>query len=325
MARIRKYDQFPKNLKQRNQDGCIPTNIAAVLQSYRMRKEGITEQEVTRACLSVAPDKKDWSFGTLSRLKVLSKLKPEGEEQSLDDFFVLRTRGFDNFDDWWKKVAYWINPPNGWPVLISYTREDGSIHTCTAIAIDEDKLEIYDPSPAASDIPTVRSDLEKVWSSTRPRLNHDVMAIEVKVEPSHHVEALHNYNTAAQFNATGLIVVVFGQFGILTLLESRATELSTCPVRSLILAYSLIMGLGCYFILNYLMFAQFIEKLRGYQGVQPLEQLEEELAEKVGKGLLKKIRAWFLKLPCLGIGACLLYLFISVLVLCAALNLPRLS
>ena len=108
-----------------------------------------------------------------------------------------RTRGFENFDDWWKQVTYWINPPNGWPVLIPYTREDGSIHACTAIAVDGDKLEIYDPSPAASDIPTVRSDLEKVWSSTRPRLNHDVMAVEVKVGPNHHVEALHNYNSAA--------------------------------------------------------------------------------------------------------------------------------
>jgi uncharacterized membrane protein YdbT with pleckstrin-like domain len=149
---------------------------------------------------------------------------------------------------------------------------------------------------------------------------------QVKVEPNHHIEALRNYNTSAQFNATGLIVVVFGQFGILTLLESRAGELSTSPVISLIVAYSLILGLGCYFILNYLMFAQFIEKLREYPGVRPLEKLEKELVEKVGKGSLKNARAWFLRRPCLGSGACLLYLFISTLVLWGALNLPpRLS
>jgi len=130
MARIRKYDHFPKELKQSNQDGCIPTNIAAVLQSYG--KDWITEQEVTRACLSVIPDKRNWSFESLRRLNVLSRLKPEGKEQGLDDSFVLHTRGFETFDEWWKQITHWIDPPNGWPVLISYTRDDGSVHACTA-------------------------------------------------------------------------------------------------------------------------------------------------------------------------------------------------
>jgi hypothetical protein len=147
---------------------------------------------------------------------------------------------------------------------------------------------------------------------------------EVKVEPNHHLRALEIYNTAAQFNATSMIVVVFGQFGILTLLEGRATELlaSTSWAWILIMAYVAILLLGCYFILNWLMFAQFIEKLREYLGVKPLEQLERELADKVGKRSLKSARAWFLTLPCFGSGLCLLYFGGSLLVLCATLNLP---
>jgi hypothetical protein len=77
------------------------------------------------------------------------------------------------------------------------------------------------------------------------------------------------------------VVVVFGQFAILTLLESRANALLTWQVPCLIGAYILILALGCYFILNYLMFAQFIEELRQYHGVKPLATLEDHMTGKI--------------------------------------------
>lgn len=177
MAKIRTYDHFPKELKQSDPNGCIPTCIAAVLQSYGMRKSWITEQEVTRACLLAIPGRSDWSFENLDRLEVLSKLTPEEKEHSLEKFFVLHTRGFPNFDDWWKQVTEWVDQ-NGWPVLISYTRENGGPHACTVIGVNGDELEMFDPSDGPSTIPTRRHDLQKIWSSSRPRLNHDILGIE---------------------------------------------------------------------------------------------------------------------------------------------------
>jgi len=152
-------------------------------------------------------------------------------------------------------------------------------------------------------------------------------AEDVKVAPSDHVTALGNYNSAAQFNATSMVVVIFGQFGILMLLEGKAAQLLvcvswTCLIWLLIWVYACILFLGCYFILNYLMFAQFIEKLHEYPGVKPLEKLENELAEKIGKEALKDFRACVLGIPYLGSSACVVYWVSSLLVLWAVLNLP---
>jgi hypothetical protein len=148
---------------------------------------------------------------------------------------------------------------------------------------------------------------------------------EVEVTPHHYVKALEIYNTAAQFNATSMVAVVFGQFVILTLLEGRARELLSCPCRTwpiwfLIWVYGGILCLGCYFILNYLMFAQFIEKLRSCPGVRSLEKLEDELLGEDRS--LKDFRACVLGIPHLGLITCILYAFLSIVVLWAVLNLP---
>ena len=101
----------------------------------------------------------------------------------------------------------------------------------------------------------------------------------------------------------------------------------TCPVLSLITVYLLITVLGCYFILNYLMFAQFIEELRKYDGVAPLETLEKHMTDKikdrwVGLSWLRSGRRSILKCPGLNLIACAAYLIISVIVLRASMYLP---
>ena len=145
--------------------------------------------------------------------------------------------------------------------------------------------------------------------------------------------ALDNYNSAAQFNATSLVVVVFGQFAILTLLESKAALLWTLPVQFLVGVYYLIIFLGCYFILNYLKFALFIEELGHpkYTGVHPLAELEKELIGDIeGRSplvaSLSRKRGSILK-ECnnLDVIACLVYVAVSVLILLAALRLPMLA
>jgi hypothetical protein len=50
----------------------------------------------------------------------------------------------------------------------------------------------------------------------------------------------------------------------------------------------LILILGCYFILNFIMFAQFIEEPKGYKGVAPLEKLEKEMLNSLVKAALRQ-------------------------------------
>jgi hypothetical protein len=186
MARIARFEQFPK-LKQSHPIGCIPTNIAAILQwwmeGYEMPKDWITEQEVTKAYESTTSLPR--SFENFEKVNVLSQLtfKPEGneKERSLSDFLVLKSCGFQTFDEWWKHIADYIDTKR-WPITISYTREGGQPHACTVVGVDGHKLEIYDPSTGTSTVPTERSDLERIWPHERPRphLNHDIMEIQPK-------------------------------------------------------------------------------------------------------------------------------------------------
>jgi hypothetical protein len=188
MARIVRFEQFPRELKQSHPLGCIPTNIAAILQwwmeGFGMPKDWITEQAVTEAYDSTT--RLPRSFGSFEKVNVLSRLtfKPEGsqKERSLSDFLVLKSRGFQTFDEWWKHIADCIDTKR-WPISISYTREDDPHpHVCTVLCVNGHKLEICDSSTGTSTIPTERSDLESLWPPERPlpHLNHDIMEIQPK-------------------------------------------------------------------------------------------------------------------------------------------------
>jgi hypothetical protein len=142
-----------------------------------------------------------------------------------------------------------------------------------------------------------------------------------------HRTAVGYYNSAAQFNATSLVAVVFGQFAILTLLKSTSSLPPTWQVAFLIFAYVSASFLGCYFIMNYLMFAQFIEELRTYAGVAPLERLEDYMTDKikdrwVGLSWLRGKRRSVLRLRGLNLVACAGYVIISLIVLLASMYLP---
>jgi hypothetical protein len=150
-----------------------------------------------------------------------------------------------------------------------------------------------------------------------------------------HRVALGHYNRAATFNAAGLVAVVFGQFGVLTLLEGRGRLLRigcyvNLPIFALIFVYALILGLGCYFILNWLMFARFIEQLRICDGTRALTRLEDRMIDDIRTRLplvtwLRSGRNSILRLPLVDLGACVLYLFFSGVILKAVLWLPVLG
>lgn len=147
--------------------------------------------------------------------------------------------------------------------------------------------------------------------------------------------ALSNYNTAAQFNATSLIVVVFGQFAILTLVESKGNLLwaGSWPVGFLVVTYWLIVILGCYFILNYLKFAMFIEELRDekYIATHRLDVQEKNIVDAIRArsplvAWLDSRRGSILSgFPYLDVIACVVYLVVSYFILDAALSLPILG
>jgi hypothetical protein len=154
----------------------------------------------------------------------------------------------------------------------------------------------------------------------------------------YHELALNLYNSAAQFNATCFVAVIFGQFAILTLLKGVPDLLFTWQVLCLIGVYILILILGCYLILDYLMFAQFIEKLRGFSGTAPLTILENDLTEKIERDSRWKTipgtkclsLTWFrngrgsiLQRPGMNLIFCAAYLIVSVIVLLAAMLVVR--
>jgi hypothetical protein len=183
MPRIPKFNQFPFYLTQKDlQYGCIPTNVAAVLQSY-IGQPWVSEQDVIRWYLGTI------CFETLTGERPPEKLLASGAVQrGLDkwpasDFFELHLVNVKDgsFEDWWKQIGSWIKN-NGWPTLFSYKRSDGSIHICTAVGFEGDTLETYDPSPLEQRraIPMAKSDLESWWETKLPHLNRDIMAIEFK-------------------------------------------------------------------------------------------------------------------------------------------------
>jgi hypothetical protein len=147
-----------------------------------------------------------------------------------------------------------------------------------------------------------------------------------------HRIALQHYNTAATFNAAGFVAVAFGQFGVLTLLEGKGRLLRigcyvNLPILTFIFVYALILLLGCYFIINWLMFARFIEQLRKCDGTQALTALEDRMITDIKTrlplvALLRNGRNAILGRPLADIGACVLYLVLSMVILKAALWLP---
>jgi hypothetical protein len=150
----------------------------------------------------------------------------------------------------------------------------------------------------------------------------------------HEVElALNLYNSAAQFNATCFVAVIFGQFAILTLLRDIPDLLFTWQVLCLIGVYILILILGCYLILDYLMFAQFIEELRKYAEIARLTTLEEDLTNSIerknrwitipgtkclGLTWFRESRGSILRRQGVNLVACTAYLIASIVVLLAA-------
>ena len=174
----------------------------------------------------------------------------------------------------------------------------------------------------------------------------------------YHRIALEHYNTAATFNAAGLVAVMFGQFTLLALLEGKghflqiglwfnipiaftmmalfagfgilmlAYYLVAFPMAMLIAVYMIVVALGRYFIVNYFTFANFIEQLRDCDGTKALTTLERKMIDDIeGRfplvaGLWNSRISAFKSSSYMDVIACALYILMSFGVLNAALWLP---
>jgi len=170
MARIPQFDRYQSSIKQVKQRdailGCIPTNIAAFVQSCGI---SIGERDVADAYLSTI------CFQYVRDLGVLSKM--QFRNRDLSEIFKLHVSCHATFQEWWKQVTTWIDPPNGWPVLFSFGPE-GNKHIRTAIGVNGDVLETYDPSPCEPRklIRMPKVELQQKWLTKE--LSGDIMAIE---------------------------------------------------------------------------------------------------------------------------------------------------
>ena len=156
---------------------------------------------------------------------------------------------------------------------------------------------------------------------------------EVKKLNLPHNQLLDFYNGAAQYHATAMVAVVFGQFAVLTLLQGKGGHWqpswpwswplwsTSCWVWSFAVIYLLIVGLGWYSLHNYLMFAHLLELLRSDDNMKDITSLDEKLRKRIGQPSehwLRRSRGW---LVTHGMLVEIPYLLISLLAVVAALSM----
>jgi hypothetical protein len=166
MSRITRFSTFPLALKQTDRElGCIPTNLAAVLQAY-----GVSEasESLIQKAYRYAICFEKVKSGVLDKLG-------EMIDQNLSQRFRLEHHSnIQGFDDWWARLAECIDRDSA--VLFSYNAS-GSWHIATAIGYDSEKLEAYDPWPDSPKqvIEVRKSELEQKWTSKK--LAGEILAV----------------------------------------------------------------------------------------------------------------------------------------------------
>ena len=116
------------------------------------------------------------------------------------------------------------------------------------------------------------------------------------------------YNGAAQFHATSMIAVVFGQFSVLMLLEGRVHWSTTCltwaglyslrtgAIAILTIAYALILAVGWYSVYMYMIFADLIERLKNKSSLRALKVLDDGMRDETGENRsVINGRAWLIR------------------------------
>jgi len=174
MGRISRFANFPRYLKQVDAElGCIPTNIAAVLQSFGISPVEANEANIIRAYL------RSICFEKVANSDILGRLGQIINRDMSRTLHVKHQSDFTSFFEWWDTVADWINNMDT-PVLFSFC-PGGSYHIRTAVGAHPEKLETFDPWPCAfsttSDgtLDVSKTELEAMWPSNR--LAHEILVI----------------------------------------------------------------------------------------------------------------------------------------------------
>ena len=155
VPRISRFGQVPVALKQEDRDlGCIPTNLAAVLQAYGVPSNVATEGNLARAYQSTI---------NFERIQAEVLQKTQGMlGYDLSPFRLVHEPGIKRFNDWWNKTTGWIDEDS--PVLFSF-KPATAWHIRTAIGYESDKLETYDPWPEQpfQVVETTKQELQQKW------------------------------------------------------------------------------------------------------------------------------------------------------------------
>jgi len=159
--------QFPFYIKQADVQGCIPTNISAVLQALGF--PGITEFHIFKLYFATI------CFSNIINLKVLSKIRIS-TGGSLADVLNLEFYDAPSFDEWWSHVKDWLQN-NRFVLFAFHINGDSHIRTALNFVASSNTIETYDPDPSQppSAIPMTNQELATWW--TQEKLNHDLLAI----------------------------------------------------------------------------------------------------------------------------------------------------
>jgi hypothetical protein len=137
-------------------------------------------------------------------------------------------------------------------------------------------------------------------------------------------QLLDQYVQSGTPYATSLVAIIFGQFSVLTLLQSKGCPLISTmkiiwPVWILIGIYGLIVSGGSYIGYNYLMFARFLEYMKSSCFLN-LKTLDYEMRRKVGGSkCLQNLREGLILKKWSAVGGAVAYACFSILALVATL------
>jgi len=182
MPKVPQSDRLPFWMKQIDPNGCIPTNLAAILHSFfgpisiQLRNgsvHALDEQMLMDAYYSTI------CFENVEKFDLLSKFKiSEGSQTfTLSEKCGLRTQKFlegCSFDEWWTAVTHRIGTQGSY-VLISYKLPNGDSHIVTAYEVENEILHVYNPARMPTKETLGKNRLDEMWK--QQELNHDILVV----------------------------------------------------------------------------------------------------------------------------------------------------
>jgi hypothetical protein len=188
MPKVLESESLPFWMKQKSPYGCIPTNLAAILHSFGVKKQERTDGNGNTMLYTV--DERlltELYYASIGFDKVVDTRLVSGVQKREDgtqvqvDAQTLRVDDSWSFNDWWNAIIRHLS--NGHYVLISYELAPRMWHIVTAYKEENGILSYYNPDPNANARTSFdRSELDAMWRAYPRKVDPTVLIVE-KLQP----------------------------------------------------------------------------------------------------------------------------------------------